>query len=106
MYGASAVHGIVNVLTTDPGDLPRFTAGVEGGSDSFKRVRLGAAHAFDSFDLGAYGVATRAPGWRDASGVDEAKVNLLADTEFGGGKLRVRAAGSVLNQETAGFIQG
>jgi outer membrane receptor protein involved in Fe transport len=38
--------------------------------------------------------------------VDEAKLNLLADAEVGGGSLRLRAAGSVLNQETAGFIQG
>jgi outer membrane receptor protein involved in Fe transport len=106
MFGASAVHGIINVLTPDAADLPRFRAGLEGGSDSFKRVRLGAANDFDSWDLGAFGVATRAPGWRDASGVDEAKVNLLADHEMGGGKLRIRAAGTVLNQETAGFIQG
>jgi outer membrane receptor protein involved in Fe transport len=106
LYGASAVHGIVNVLTPDPGDLPRLTAGVEAGSDSFKRVRLGAALDFESIDVGAYGVATRAPGWRAASGVDEAKINLLADSQVAGGKLRVRAAGTVLNQETAGFIQG
>jgi iron complex outermembrane recepter protein len=106
MFGASAVHGIINVLTPDAVDLPRFSAGVEGGSDSFKRLRLGAAHDFDTWDVGAFGVATRAPGWRDASGIDEAKVNLLADHEIGGGKLRIRAAGTVLNQETAGFIQG
>ena len=43
MYGASAVHGIVNVLTPRVGRPARFSAGVEGGSDSFKRVRLGAA---------------------------------------------------------------
>jgi iron complex outermembrane receptor protein len=106
MFGASAIHGIVNVLTPDPGDLPRFIAGVEGGSDSFKRVRLGVAHDFESWDLGAFGVATRAPGWRDASGVDEAKLNLSADHEIGGGRLRIRATGTVLNQETAGFVQG
>ena len=106
MFGASAVHGIINVLTPDAADLPRFSAGLEGGSDSFKRVRLGVAQEVASWDLGAFGVATRAPGWRDASGVDEAKVNLLADHEMGGGKLRIRAAGTVLNQETAGFIQG
>lgn len=106
MFGASAVHGIINVMTPSALELPRFSGGVEGGSDSFKRVRLGAAHEFDSWNVGAYGVATRAPGWRDASGVDEAKINLLADHDIGGGNLRIRAAGSVLNQETAGFIQG
>jgi outer membrane cobalamin receptor len=57
-------------------------------------------------DLAWYGVASRAPGWRDASGVDELKLNLLADTRIAGGDLRFRASGTVLNQETAGFIQG
>jgi iron complex outermembrane receptor protein len=106
MFGASAVHGIVNVLTPRVADLPEFSAGVEGGSDSFKRVRLGFAEELGAWGVGAYGTATRAPGWRDASGVDEAKINLLADADVGGGTLRLRAAGSVLNQETAGFIQG
>jgi outer membrane receptor protein involved in Fe transport len=106
LYGASAVHGIVNVLTPRVADLPDYSAGVEGGSDSFKRVRLGFSRELDAWNLGAYGSATRAPGWRDASGVDEVKLNLLADSEIAGGSLRVRAAGTVLNQETAGFVEG
>ena len=106
LYGASAVHGIVNLLTPRVADLPRFSAGVEGGADSFKRIRLGAAEQVGVWGLGGYGTATRAPGWRDDSGVDEAKLNLLADADIGGGALRVRGAGTVLNQETAGFIQG
>jgi outer membrane receptor protein involved in Fe transport len=106
MFGASAVHGIVNLLTPRVADLPAVSAGAEGGSDSFKRLRLGFAQELGSWGVGGYGTATRAPGWRDASGVDEAKLNLLADAEVGGGTLRLRAAGSVLNQETAGFIQG
>lgn len=106
LYGASAVHGIVNVLTPRVADLPAYSAGVEGGSDSFRRVRLGFSREFSAWDFGGYGSATRAPGWRDASGVDEAKINLLADGEVAGGTLRIRAAGTVLNQETAGFVQG
>jgi iron complex outermembrane recepter protein len=43
LYGASAVHGIVNLLTPRAAELPRFAAGIEGGSDSFKRLRLGLA---------------------------------------------------------------
>ena len=70
------------------------------------RLRLGFAHEMENWGVGAYGLGTRAPGWRDSSGVDEAKLNLLADGEVGGGTLRLRAAGTVLNQETAGFIQG
>lgn len=106
MYGASAVHGIVNLLTPRVADLAAFSGGVEGGSDSFKRVRLGFGHELGNWGIGAYGVGTDAPGWRDSSGVKEAKLNLLADADVGGGQLRLRAAGTVLNQETAGFIQG
>jgi iron complex outermembrane receptor protein len=106
MYGASAVHGIVNLLTPRVADLAEFSAGIEGGSDSFKRLRLGFAQELGDWGVGAYGVGTDAPGWRDSSGVKEAKLNLLADGDVGGGQLRLRAAGTVLNQETAGFIQG
>ncbi len=106
MYGASAVHGIVNALTPSVTELRDFSAGIEGGSDSFVRLRLGFAHEMENWGVGAYGLGTSAPGWRDSSGVDEAKLNLLADGEVGGGTLRLRAAGTVLNQETAGFIQG
>jgi iron complex outermembrane receptor protein len=109
LFGASAVHGVINSITPSAKYLPELFVGVESGSDSFKRLSLGAAHGF-GFEsepaIAAYGVATRAPGWRDASGVDELKLNLLADTDVAGGELRLRAAGTVLNQETAGFVQG
>ena len=88
MYGASAVHGIVNLLSPRVADLADFSAGIEGGSDSFKRLRLGFAHELGNWSIGAYGVGTDAPGWRESSGVKEAKLNLLADGDVGGGQLR------------------
>jgi iron complex outermembrane receptor protein len=108
MFGASAVHGVINVITPEVHQLPEFALGLEGGSDSFKRVTAagGWLSESDGPDFGFYGVATRSPGWRDDSGVDDAKLNLLSDMWIGGGQLKLRAAGSVLNQETAGFIQG
>jgi outer membrane receptor protein involved in Fe transport len=109
LFGASAVHGIVNAITPSAKYLPELFLGAETGSDSFRRLSFGAAHAFGREDdpaIAAHGVATRAPGWRDASGIDELKLNLLADADVGSGELRLRAAGTVLNQETAGFIQG
>lgn len=109
VFGASAVHGIVNVITPDASSMPELFLSGATGSDSFKRLAFGFAPELDSKllpSLGAYGVATRSPGWRDASGVDELKLNLLADEYFGGGHLKLRAAGTALNQETAGFIQG
>ena len=110
MFGASAVHGVVNLLTPSVRALPDYSVGLEGGSDSFTRVRFSAAHMLGEAGaddgIGIYGIATRAPGWRDDSGVDEAKLNLLGDLRVGNGDLRLRASGTVLNQETAGFIQG
>jgi outer membrane receptor protein involved in Fe transport len=110
MFGASAVHGVVNLLTPSVRSLPDYAVGLEGGSDSFTRVKFTGSHMFSGEDpdagIGFYGIATHAPGWRDDSGVDEAKLNLLSDLDVGGGRLRLRAAGTVLNQETAGFIQG
>jgi outer membrane receptor protein involved in Fe transport len=108
MFGASAVHGVINVITPSVLSLPDFSIGLEGGADSFKRISFATSIGSDdaSRGFGAYGVATRAPGWRDSSGVDEAKLNLLGDLDVGGGHMRVRAAGTVLNQETAGFIAG
>lgn len=106
LYGASAVHGIVNTLTPAVAEMPEYAAGLEAGSDSFLRAKFGLGWGQENWGLGAYGLYTSAPGWRDSSGVDEAKLNLLADGEVKGGTLRLRAAGTVLNQETAGFIQG
>jgi iron complex outermembrane receptor protein len=108
MFGASAVHGVINLITPSVQSLPTFAAGLDGGSDSFGRLSFATALETEdsSRGIGAYGMATSAPGWRDSSGVDEAKLNLLGDLAVGGGQLRLRAAGTVLNQETAGFIQG
>ena len=108
LFGASAVHGIVNVITPGVDSLPDCSAR--------RRRRLGFLPAPDfaagaarirAPGFGAYGIVTRAPGWRDSSGVDEAQAQpARATRELGGGSLRLRAAGTVLNQETAGFIQG
>jgi len=110
IFGASAVHGVINLLTPSVRSLPDYSVGLEGGSDSFTRVRFSGSHMFSGEDpdagIGFYGIATHAPGWRDDSEVDEAKLNLLSDLDVGSGHLRLRAAGTVLNQETAGFIQG
>src|SRR6188472_210574 len=35
MFGASAVHGVVNLLTPSVRSLPGYSVGLEGGSDSF-----------------------------------------------------------------------
>lgn len=101
-FGANAVHGIVNVITPAVTALAPLSISATAGSDSLRRLdletRVGA--------FGAYGQWSRDPGYRADSGGDEAKLNLLYDATLGTARLRMRAAGTVLNQETAGFVRG
>jgi outer membrane receptor protein involved in Fe transport len=100
--GANAVHGIVNVLTPSVADLATLQLGVDLGTDSSRRVNLeGRAGA-----VGVFGSWARDAGWREASGGEEAKLNVGWDGQLGNAALRLRAAGTVLNQETAGFVRG
>ncbi|MEZ5458450.1 MAG: TonB-dependent receptor [Steroidobacteraceae bacterium] len=101
-FGANAVHGIVNVLTPSISTLAPLRIGVELGADSSRRLNLEARAG----TVGLYGSWTRDAGWREASGGEEAKLNLGWDGRLGNAELRVRAAATVLNQETAGFVRG
>ena len=105
LFGASAVHGVVNVITPTVKYLPDLFFGAETGSDSFKRLSFGAAHSFGLKRSGRGRIRSghaRLAG--EASGVDELKLNLLG-FDVGGGTLAA-PRGTVLNQETAGFVQG
>jgi iron complex outermembrane recepter protein len=106
VYGANAMHGIVNVITPKASELPPLGMAVEAGSDNFHRVSVksGTDAVWDG--IGAYGMFTHDGGFRVDSGFDESKINVLADRQLGSGNLRLRAAGTLLNQETAGFVQG
>src|SRR6186713_3602521 len=57
MFGASAVHGVINVITPSVRSLPDYSVGLEGGSDSFARVRFAGSHRFSSEDPDA-GIAS------------------------------------------------
>jgi len=105
-YGANALHGIVNVITPAAADLPSFAGAVEGGSDDYRRVKFKAGTDSVLNGVGLYGAYVDDGGFRVDSGFKEAKLNLLADKELASGTLRIRAAGTNLDQETAGFIQG
>lgn len=106
IYGASAVHGIVNVRTPDVDALPRASLALEGGSYDYRRARFSTRTQLAETGLAAYGVYTDDGGFRADSGFEEAKLNVLADRPLAGGALRVRMAGTKLEQETAGFVQG
>jgi iron complex outermembrane recepter protein len=102
--GANAVHGIVNVRSVSP-DAP-FRLGLEAGEDAYARVKVQGSTALGTGRVALAAHATHDGGWRDQAGFDEQKFNLKWAGRVGDGTLTLSAAGTQLDQETAGFIGG
>ena len=85
--------------------------GLEGGSDSFTRVRFTGRTCFPAKIPTRELASTASRRARRAGATTRAstKRSSICSRDLrcrDGGQLRLRAAGTVLNQETAGFIQG
>ena len=106
VYGSGAMHGAINVIQAAPAQMPRSSLSLEGGPDEFYRGRLTLSNTGAANDFGGAVVATHDGGWRDHSGLDEQKLNLAMMHRGDDSTLGVQFAGTNLNQETAGFIQG
>jgi iron complex outermembrane recepter protein len=106
IYGSSAMHGAVNVLTMNPVTTPTVAVALEGAADSFRR---GSAVVSFGEDTNAVAIAaniTHDGGWRDDSKVDEQKANAAWHLALANSTLDMRIAYARLDQDTAGFIQG
>jgi outer membrane receptor protein involved in Fe transport len=106
LYGSNAVHGIVNVRQPDADGRPALALGLDAGPADYGRARFEARAGRDDARLGAAGFYAHDGGWRDESGYDEAKLNLVADGTLGGTAARGDFAATTLDQETAGFVTG
>jgi len=100
-YGSNAVHGLINVVTPEPGS--GNTATLIGSTRGYGRVTVG--HDLTD-DLRASVSLAHDDGFRDDSGFDQQKAELRYRTDFGVWDVDAVAAFNNLNQETAGFIQG
>ena len=106
LYGSNAVHGTLNVLLPDPGPDLLYVSG-EAGPDSFMRGKLIWGDGTGSGD-GLIGglLYDHDEGFRDSAGYSQAKGFLKYGTELGGGQLELGFSGTLLDQDTAGFIYG
>jgi len=106
LYGSSAVHGAVNVLQAAPADLPALRGGIDAGPDDYRRVKLAGRSLGRGTSAGVAALYAHDGGWRASSGFDEGKLNATLATTVRDAPLRVDLAGTILNQQTAGFITG
>lgn len=105
LYGANAIHGVINVLGPDPGKDHQL---IDGSVDTIGRLKLNGvlSHADNqsSFVLGISVLDD--PGFRADSGVDQQKLTLRHSFEEDHISIKTSLSASNLNQETAGFVQG
>ena len=102
-YGSNAVHGLVNVILTDPSGDPLRQANASYGS-------LGRYKGDLIYDQGYLGRASvsvqKDTGWRDNTGLLQLKGSGVAEAVYAGWNVTAWASASYLEQETADFIQG
>jgi len=113
LYGSNAVHGLVNVLTPNPG-VHDHRGGGEISLGSFERAAASAWGAFgtregavdDAHLLYVGAAVSHDGGWRDQASVDQQSVLAGWDAYAGAWTVEARLAVQNLNQETASFIEG
>ncbi len=102
--GANALHGLVNVRSVAL-DTP-WRAGLELGQNDYTRLKLQGSTVLGGGRLAFAGHTTHDGGWRTDTGIDEQKLNLKWGARLGDGQLTLSLAGTTLDQDTGGFING
>ncbi len=106
VLGANAVHGVVNVLSVAPDAVPPLGVSLETGSDAWRRAALSGRVGDERTRAALAALYTHDGGFRADSGFDEWKANATLEHALDGANLRVQAAFTDLDQETAGFVVG
>ncbi|MCP1727158.1 outer membrane receptor protein involved in Fe transport [Natronospira proteinivora] len=105
LYGSNTLHGTINILSRDPADGSPRQFSLEAGPDAYYR----AGASLSDQDQQRWRVSTLLTedgGWRDDSGVSQQKLNARYHTTLGAGELQWLFAGSWLDQDTAGYVEG
>jgi len=106
LYGSNGLHGTINVLSFGDAAQPGWQLGLAGGSNDYYRARIDGWHAGERADVGLNAHVVSHRGFRRDAGHDQAKLNAHWVPETARGRLRISAAGTWLDQDTAGFIIG
>lgn len=105
LFGANAIHGVINVITPDT-TVDGGLLGIDYGSYGYHRAKLRAGKDYGDTGVGVNASLTRDTGYRDGEGVDQQKVNVRH--RYSGSDMLVTTGLSYtnLNQDTAGYITG
>jgi outer membrane receptor protein involved in Fe transport len=106
LYGTNAVHGVINVLSPDALDNNTSSVALEAGPHDYSRAKFKVGNQSERQGILLYGNLAHDDGYKDDSGFDQQKINIIHQTENDKWRSKTMLAFSNLNQETAGFIQG
>ncbi|MEO0438203.1 MAG: TonB-dependent receptor plug domain-containing protein, partial [Pseudomonadota bacterium] len=81
VFGANAVHGVINSLSADPGAGPRARVALEAGPHDYYRLRGELRQKGEDSQLGVYINGTSDGGFKDNAGFDQQKVTVRYDTQ-------------------------
>ena len=98
VYGANAVHGLVNVIHNQPDSALVSFAASEFGQQA--RIEAPVGRGF------VKGYVNRDDGWRDSTGVDQEKLFISVPISLNDFEFTNEFAVHRLDQQTAGFIFG
>jgi len=105
-YGANGLHGTINFLLPAPALDPAGTVAGEFGPNGYRRLKLSGQGPLHGRAV-AVGLSLDSDDdFRDESGYRQAKGYLRLRQPLARGELEFGFSGSVLDQETAGFIAG
>ncbi len=103
LYGSDAIGGVINVSTRAPSETPQASLALEGGSHGWVRLLGSGSSTFGENGVRADLNVSRTDGWRDGTAYDRQSATVRWDRPAGEkGTLRVVAAASRIDQQTAG----
>jgi outer membrane receptor protein involved in Fe transport len=100
------VHGVINILSPDALEHSATSIAVDAGPHDYLRGKFKIGSRSEQQGLLLYGHLSHDGGYKDDSGFEQQKVNLIYQTQGDKWRTKSMLAYSNLNQETAGFIQG
>lgn len=106
LYGSSAMHGVINVVSAAPTEELDSRLSVEGGPDDYYRAKYRYSNTVGRNGVSVSANATTDGGYKDDSGYDQQKAILRHDYTGESWDFTTVLDTANLKQDTAGFITG
>ncbi|MEZ5572505.1 MAG: TonB-dependent receptor [Halioglobus sp.] len=106
LYGSSAMHGVINVISAAPTEQLDHSLAVEAGPYDYYRAKYRYSDTVGRHGISVSANATTDGGYKDDSGYDQQKAILRHDYAGEQWDLRTVLDTANLKQDTAGYISG